>query len=425
MELKACTRPQPRSHKLRCVSVCRDCRRDTFSSAAHLARFRKPYGAAHVGGPVRMCSAAGAERQVTAYLVTVLPAAALRQLPSIRLGLREGQHRSQPGSGAALPPTVTCCSVPARAQPAALYSSGARGKGVQRRPGACAQVGDFEMRVQRSLTGGGGRGSFADSASVNGASSPDSTGAAEAAAPAVLDMLPPPAGTAFVSTYSMDSTVLLPEPEPEVKMMSTQSLDEDLEDESTIYLGSPKARPGSPCALHRPCQGFQCCISPASTSACLYGPGDQGRLMDAHVYGAAAAACMLWWRWQSGAVGGAVISVHALIVTTDHGYCTICRQFPVPNCLPAASPRSAGLTKAGPQVGYLRRGRYNKGKRIGKAVMLQAVRARWALGSVAAWRNLNLHTAHFDAEALSAVHAARPAVRCSSAAPERGLEPRV
>ena len=26
------------------------------------------------------------------------------------------------------------------------------------------------------------------------------------------------------------------------------------------------------------------------------------------------------------------------------------------------------------QVGYLRRGRYNKGKRVGKAVMLQAVR---------------------------------------------------
>ncbi len=34
-------------------------------------------------------------------------------------------------SGAALPPTVTCFSVPACAQPAALYSSGAPGEGTQ------------------------------------------------------------------------------------------------------------------------------------------------------------------------------------------------------------------------------------------------------------------------------------------------------
>ena len=35
------------------------------------------------------------------------------------------------------------------------------------------------------------------------------------------------------------------------------------------------------------------------------------------------------------------------------------------------------------QVGYLRRGRYNKGKRVGKAVMLQAVRvfALWGADS--------------------------------------------
>ena len=33
---------------------------------------------------------------------------------------------------------------------------------------------------------------------------------------------------------------------------------------------------------------------------------------------------------------------------------------------------ATGLPSA--QVGYLRRGRYNKGKRVGKAVMLQAVR---------------------------------------------------
>lgn len=32
------------------------------------------------------------------------------------------------------------------------------------------------------------------------------------------------------------------------------------------------------------------------------------------------------------------------------------------------------------QVGYLRRGRYNKGKRVGKAVMLQAVRLTAPLG---------------------------------------------
>ncbi len=180
---------------------------------------------------------------------------------------------AESGSGASLPPTVPCCSVPARAR-AALCGSAAQAEGEQQRPRACAQVGDFEMRVQRSLTGGGGRGSFADSASVNGASSADSAGAAEAAAPAVLDMPPPPAGTAFVSTYSMDSTVLLPEPEPEVKMMSTQSLDEDLEDESTIYLGSPKARRvGSPCTLQRPYAGLQvhppqcACTAPAIRAA--------------------------------------------------------------------------------------------------------------------------------------------------------------
>lgn len=33
------------------------------------------------------------------------------------------------------------------------------------------------------------------------------------------------------------------------------------------------------------------------------------------------------------------------------------------------------------QVGYLRRGRYNKGKRVGKAVMLQAVRHIALFGS--------------------------------------------
>ncbi|KAK9834815.1 hypothetical protein WJX81_000742 [Elliptochloris bilobata] len=88
------------------------------------------------------------------------------------------------------------------------------------------KVGDFEMRVQRSLTGAGSSGSLSTAPSSNGVSTPE------------LAFPVPPPGTAFVSTYSMDVAAL--EPEPEKPVSVTQSLDEDLEDESTIYLGSPK-----------------------------------------------------------------------------------------------------------------------------------------------------------------------------------------
>jgi len=40
-----------------------------------------------------MCSAARPGRPVAAYVVSVLPAAAPRQLPSSPVRLREGQHR--------------------------------------------------------------------------------------------------------------------------------------------------------------------------------------------------------------------------------------------------------------------------------------------------------------------------------------------
>lgn len=85
------------------------------------------------------------------------------------------------------------------------------------------------MHVQRSLTSNG---AMSDSASASASSNGAST-LAEPFYPI------PPAGTAFVSTYSMDAAALV---EPEKPVSVTQSLDEDLEDESTIYLGSPKVR---------------------------------------------------------------------------------------------------------------------------------------------------------------------------------------
>lgn len=83
--------------------------------------------------------------------------------------------------------------------------------------------------MQRSLTSNG---AMSDSASASASSNGAST-LAEPFYPI------PPAGTAFVSTYSMDAAALV---EPEKPVSVTQSLDEDLEDESTIYLGSPKVR---------------------------------------------------------------------------------------------------------------------------------------------------------------------------------------
>ena len=96
-----------------------------------------------------------------------------------------------------------------------------------------AQVGDFEMRVQRSLSGAGSSGALSPAPSSNGVGAPS-----ELAFPAFPA---PPPGSAFMSTYSMDVAAI--EPEPEKPVSVTQSLDEE-EDESTIYLGSPKARAG-------------------------------------------------------------------------------------------------------------------------------------------------------------------------------------
>ena len=86
------------------------------------------------------------------------------------------------------------------------------------------------MRVQRSLRAAGSGGALSPAPSSNG------VGAGELAFPTFPS---PPPGTAFMSTYSMDVAAL--EPEPEKPVSVTQSLDDE-EDESTIYLGSPKAR---------------------------------------------------------------------------------------------------------------------------------------------------------------------------------------
>lgn len=88
------------------------------------------------------------------------------------------------------------------------------------------------MRVQRSLSGAGSSGALSPAPSSNGVS------ASELAFPAFPS---PPPGSAFMSTYSMDVAAI--EPEPEKPVSVTQSLDEE-EDESTIYLGSPKVRAG-------------------------------------------------------------------------------------------------------------------------------------------------------------------------------------
>ena len=83
------------------------------------------------------------------------------------------------------------------------------------------------MRVQRSLSAAGSNGALSPAPSSTGTSVPELTFPA------------PPPGTAFMSTYSIDVAAI--EPEPEKPVSVTQSLDEE-EDESTIYLGSPKVR---------------------------------------------------------------------------------------------------------------------------------------------------------------------------------------
>lgn len=80
------------------------------------------------------------------------------------------------------------------------------------------QMGSFEMRVRRSTKGD------ISSSSLNGAAS---NGA----------MVAPPPASAFASTQSMD----IPAGDfPAAQSISVSSIDEDIDDESTIFLTAPK-----------------------------------------------------------------------------------------------------------------------------------------------------------------------------------------
>lgn len=88
---------------------------------------------------------------------------------------------------------------------------------------ACPQMGSFEMRVRRSSKRGASGGAAFAGAYTNGASP-----------------IPVPApGTAFASTASMDMPAQDAAPAPSV---AVASVDEDVDDESTIFLTAPKAR---------------------------------------------------------------------------------------------------------------------------------------------------------------------------------------
>ena len=106
--------------------------------------------------------------------------------------------------------------------------------GAQCKTRCGAQMGSFEMRVRRSSRGaggapGGGITLYANGSYTNGAS------------PIPI----PPPGTAFASTASMDlgpgGVDPAGTPSPAVA-----TVDEDFDDESTIFLTAPKARSSHP-----------------------------------------------------------------------------------------------------------------------------------------------------------------------------------
>ena len=89
---------------------------------------------------------------------------------------------------------------------------------------ACAvlQMGSFEMRVRRSSKGSSSGGMLLGGAYTNGAS----------------PIPVPPPGTAFASTASMDIPAYEAAQAPSE---AVASVDEDIDDESTIFLTAPKA----------------------------------------------------------------------------------------------------------------------------------------------------------------------------------------